>query len=108
MKSDDSVIEEFLNRIKIDIANKNYTLVPRRDGINNLLRYGLTIDDMEKFMCSLLPKNYQSGPDSDRNHEGEYVWIFKSYMEGIGTIYIKCQYISNNPKLRIISFHPDR
>lgn len=107
MRSNENDVNGFLCNVKELIRTSQYTLVNRRDGLNNIAEYGLTIQDVKDAILSLDYTRYFSGPDEDYNRSGEYVWVFKKCIDGV-VYYIKLQIPSLRQILIIISFHPDR
>lgn len=106
MRVNETEVNNFLNTVKRLLKKKQFILKNRKDGINNLSSYGLSIQDVKEAILSLNYKRYVSGPDEDYNHKGEYVWKFKKCLEGV-VYYIKIQIPTSSKILIIISFHPD-
>ncbi|MFL4499151.1 type II toxin-antitoxin system MqsR family toxin [Weissella sp. MSCH1] len=98
----DSEIDQFLHKFKMKMSQGEYTLVNRRKNTNFLREKGISILSMEETILNLTTSNYCKGPEPDRNHIGDFIWVFCSNFEDF-QIYIKLQLRDEYGWL--ISFH---
>jgi transposase len=95
-------IKRFLQQIKTYIKSGQYVLVPRNKNLNFIKQNGISISHVEHTIISLTVKDYVKGPDPDKNHIGEFVWVFR--VDAFDTdVYIKLQLRDNSGW--VISFH---
>ncbi len=80
-------------------------LVPREDTLATLQRLGLTKKNLEEILLSLSVADYCSGPEADRDREGQ-LWIFGKRLRG-HEIYIKLKVamVAGKKIAKCISFH---
>lgn len=95
-------INGFLRKFKIKMSKGEYTLVGRDKNTEFLREKGIAIRSMEETILELTASDYRKGPDPDRNHVGDFIWVFNSNFEDF-QIYIKLQLRDEYGWL--ISFH---
>lgn len=93
----------FLVKAKKLIANGKWSFVQRKKNLDALALLGWTEKDAVEFLYSLMPENYVSGPEEDRDIAGEDVWTFGAEIEGV-EYYIKLKLKSGHQVL-CLSFH---
>lgn len=98
----ESEIKHFLHEFKMKIVEGEYTLVNRDKNANFLRESGISMLSMEETILNLTTDDYCKGPDPDRNHIGDFVWVFCSNFEN-SQIYIKLQLRDEHGWM--ISFH---
>ena len=105
--SDLKSITDFLKTAKSLISSGYYDFVPRTKNIRSIAQLGFTISDVKDTLMDLVPSDYYSGPDTDRDREG-MVWVFKKNIDGL-KIYIKLKIRQGGSRtdLVCISFHVD-
>ena len=98
-------INQFLNKVKIDIANKSYDFI--HTGKNKISRrkYGLTMVDIEDYIANLNAVDLYEGPVVDRDYPNEKLYIFKKEILQDVVFYTKIK-IKNN-QVKILSCHED-
>ncbi|CAH1851851.1 type II toxin-antitoxin system MqsR family toxin [Convivina intestini] len=95
-------IKSFLRKFKAKVRQQEYTLSPRAKNLEFLRRQGISIQAMEKIILALTANAYDKGPDPDRKHSSEWIWVFKTKIDGCN-LYIKLQLRDDFGF--IISFH---
>lgn len=101
-----AIVEAFLKEWKQAMEN-GFSLINRDKNIEFLKQYNLNKKIVVDILKNLTFDSYVSGPEEDRDVNGEHVWIFLIDLEEIGTIYTKLKiYECNGIKYaKCISFH---
>jgi hypothetical protein len=88
-----------------ETAKVRFHFVSRQVNRNTLAMLGLLSQDAKERVLALVPEDYVSGPDPDRNYPGYEVWKFGVEINGT-EIYVKVQVIVEPPERCVcISFH---
>ena len=95
------LLSEFLERFKQKVAESGLIVIPTEKNRDYLARTGLLPNERTNIILNLTEKNYFSGPEPDRDREGD-VWIFGCRHEG-ERIYIK---LKLDIVAKCLSFHP--
>lgn len=99
------LVETFLANSNNLIAQNRVVIVPRQVNLDFIERYGLRIGTIYRMVATLTFAEYVKGPDPDRNHEGEWIWVFIR-REGQRGLYFKLQI--RLEMLFIISIHESK
>jgi len=93
-------IFSFLELFKKKSRNEGLQIIPTDKNRNEILCTGIFLYEIEEIIMNLTVRNYSSGPEPDRDAEGD-VWIF-GYWNEKELIYIK---LKLDDKAKVISFH---
>jgi len=92
-----------LLQIKILLANKKYTFIPRRENLNTLTKFGLVPENIIDIINDLTYENYCNGPTDDRDRgDKKCMWEFGTQLDECD-IYIKLKLTID--EIINISFH---
>ncbi|MBR5948094.1 MAG: type II toxin-antitoxin system MqsR family toxin [Clostridia bacterium] len=104
-----SDIAAYLSNVKRLVSTGAFQLIPRKKNLQDLARYGLTIDDAKDEILGLTVVDYYKGPkqDFDPNRPGD-IWEFKKNVDGI-PFYIKVKIANEGGSvvLKCLGFHED-
>lgn len=97
----------FLLKCKKLLSTCELQFIERSKNINSLTKHGLLVSDVKKCLLELRPSDYCSGPEKDRDANGD-IWVYKKIINGT-QFYIKLKivYENNKEELKCISFHED-
>lgn len=93
--------EEFLKQFKQKVNESGLIVIPTKKNRDYLARSGLLPNECIDIIINLTERNYSSGPELDRDRNGD-VWIFGCRHEG-ERIYIK---LKLDTEAKCLSFHP--
>jgi hypothetical protein len=100
-------VAEFLRRFCAAMARRGLTLWPRGKNRDFLLESGFTREVAKDVIRTLVPADYEKGPESDDNAvrpDGE-VWVFVREFEGY-QMYVKLKLgAAGNAAAECMSFH---
>lgn len=101
-------IKKILEDLRLAIDEGKFIPINRRKNMRTLAQLGLTWEDAKDEIRLLSVKNYQKGPEIDRDRPKEdKFWIFKKKVCG-EVIYIKFKVLYKvDGSLRVVSFHID-
>jgi len=95
-------VNNFLRDLKRIASRKGVNLIKRDK--NELAKQGLTMLDFQNEIMSLNYKDYSTGPEPDKDLQGD-VWVFGKAV-GSEQYYIKLKVSSNKNSAICLSFHP--
>ena len=101
-------IKRILEDLRLAIDKGKFTPISRRKNMRTLAQLGLTWEDAKDEIRSLSEKDYQKGPEADRDRPMEdKLWVFKKRVCG-EVIYIKFKVLyQEDGSVKVISFHID-
>lgn len=98
-------VDEILYKLKDAVKNATYDLVPTEKNRNSRRKYGLTIFEIEDFLCELEKEDLFKGPVADYDYPEEEVFIFKKEIVPEKLFYVKIK--EKNNQIKILSCHED-
>ncbi len=96
---------EILKKLRKDIKQKTYDMVPTAKNRTSRWKYGLSILDIEDFLISITEEDIYKGPVDDYDYPGEKVFIFKKEIIHNTVFYVKIK--EKDGKIKILSCHED-
>lgn len=100
---------DIVNLLHKSVSEKTYDLVPTEKNRNSKRKYGLTLFEIEDFLKRITEEDLYSGPEEDRNMQGEELFIFKKEILNKVIFYVKIKKDSkvSYDRIKIISCHED-
>ena len=97
-------VKEFLKEFKRLVSQNKYRIVDRDKTMETIAQLGVDYEFIKETLLKLIPTDYCSGPEEDRDCKGEYLWIFGKTVDK-EEIYIKLKIIEDEEYGKCISFH---
>jgi hypothetical protein len=96
----------FLDLVKSAIVSRGFIFINRKKNLMFITRVGLSIQEVERIICSLSVSNYCSGPDADSSGGRKRdVWVFGVALD-TAEVYVKLSLAGEESNSVIcISFH---
>ena len=106
MSASPEEISRILCDMRLAIDAGKYTPINRDKNLASLTKLGIRWPDAIEEIYNLTEKNYDSGPDIDRDYpQTDLFWKFKKTAFG-HLIYIKFKMLyKENGELKVVSFH---
>lgn len=82
-------LKEVLDKLKNAVRNGEYDIVPTEKNRISRRKYGLSIFEIEDFLCKLEKEDLVKGPVKDYDFPNEIVYIFKKEILKDAVFYVK-------------------
>ena len=96
---------EILRKLRKDIKQKTYDMIPTAKNKTSRWKYGLSIWDIEDFLLSLTEEDLYKGPIDDYDYPGEKLFVFKKEIIHKIIFYVKIK--EKDGIIKILSCHED-
>jgi hypothetical protein len=100
-------VKEFLLRFRCIVGDPSRLFLLRKhpgsDNLACLLELGWTEAQAKAEVFRLTVENYSKGPESDRDREGQEVWVFCREIQS-REVYIKLV-VTQDGRAKLLSFH---
>ena len=100
-------VDDYLRRVRKLVDAGNALLIGRPKNLDALVDMGMSKVAVIRQVASLSATDYCSGPDADKDREGQYCWVFGREIGNVD-VYIKLvieDLAGGRQRLKVLSFH---